>query len=147
MKVTYIKTKNTENLNVPELVESVGEILSKYLNQEGELDDDCFVCINGTEGETEENFMFMDEETTNNLIEFYREYNFLIEHKDITLDVKNGSCEMNDFKKCFNDKDSSDINVKVLHTFLQKNMTTNDVLDKISAYGLDRLTESDKKLL
>lgn len=147
MRITYIKTKNTENLNIPELSEKIGNILSKYLNENNELDSDCYVCIDETNGITEENFMFMDAETTNNIINFYREYNFLIEYKDITDEVKNGVCEIGDFKKHFNYLDECKLNTQLLDRFLQENMTTDDVLDKIYTHGINHLTELDKKLL
>jgi hypothetical protein len=147
MKITYIKSKDTETINVPELKEKVGNILNKYLDDKNELLFDSYVAGNRIEGVSEEAFLFMDEETTNNLINCYRDYNLLIEYKDITHEVKTESCDLEEFKNIFYHNKQSECNIILLNNFLKRNMTYDDVLDKISIHGYDYLNEHEKKIL
>jgi hypothetical protein len=147
MKITYIKSKNTETIEVPELTEKIGSILSKYLDDDNELLFDSYVTGDRIEGDSEEIFLFMDEETSNNLVNFYRDYNLLIDYKDITMDVKIGKCDIKSFQEHFNKKEGCEFNYNLLETFLNTHMTRDDVLDKIYASGSESLTESEKKLL
>lgn len=147
MKITYIKSKDTETIDVPELTERVGNILNKYLDDNNELLFNSYVTGDRIEGESEEIFLFMDEETSNNLVNFYRDYNLLIDYKDITLDVKIGQCDIKSFKEHFNKKEGCEFNYSLLETFLNTHMTRDDVLDKIYASGSKSLTELDTELL
>jgi len=147
MKATYFKTKNTSSIIIPEFLDIIGDILSKYTNEDGELFFDCYVMGTEIDNVSEEWFSFMDDETTNRLIDFYKEYNLLIEVKDITLDIKCGVCEIEEFKKQFNPLDICTMNCDIVELFLEKHMTSDDVLEKISRCGVESLNLNDKNLL
>jgi len=155
MKASYIKTKNTNDLilTVPELTSMYYDIVSKYIDDDGYKYESYVSVVNFDEnGEFiednlfEEGFMFMDEETTSNVISFLSEYGLLVEYKDITNEVKHFKCEMDVFKKTF-DLEVSMSNIDVLYTFITEYTTSDDILEKVKLYGKDSLIEFDLDIL
>ena len=91
--------------------------------------------------------IFADEKLTNDVIYIFSNSNFLIDKRDITIEVKSNMCMVPAFIKLFKSEDSDRREKSQLEVYLDLYTTKDDILDKINIYGIDFLTEKDKKLL
>jgi hypothetical protein len=147
MKATYFKIVDTNILDVPEFSEIMFDIIKAYLTEDNKLKYESYVVGTLVDGVSEEFFTFMDSETTDKLISFFSEYNIMLDCKDITSDIKNGNCELEEFKKQFNPLSECTLNADLVERFVKENMTKDDVLDKILSCGISSLNQYDKSIL
>jgi hypothetical protein len=85
-------------------------------------------------------FCFIENYKCEKLIEIFKKYDVLVEYKDITEDVLFGFNQINDIecRETFN---------KLNSDFLLGNLSIDIILDKINKFGINSLSDIDKKLL
>ena len=150
MKVTYIKLQDVDlkyNIDFPELESSVLDLVSKYeiFNVENGL---YFVNTPDDAGKGyTEMIIFSDDYFLSNFIKQTEKYLKIYEILDITKEVKFDIFNNDFFIEKFKSNDSNIYDVHQLETFLELNMTSDDVLDKINLCGIEGISESEKMML
>ncbi len=145
MRVTYIKTKDTK-FDVPEYNIEADKFLKQFSGR-FTVAKGMFIVIDTITDDITEYIVFADEIDTNIFISIFIKFDLLIEVKDITLEVKSNKCEVPLFIKSFQSEDSEFNSVCELEDYLELHLSSDDILEKISIYGIDTLTEKDKMLL
>ena len=141
MKVTYIKIKDI--LTDVELTEMIISCLEFMTEEEF----DTIVFHNLTD-EVEIAFMFNSDHTTNQFIQVLKDNNVFISSQDITSLIL--MCDLDDhklFNEVFSDANIDEHAIPLLKKFIAENTSVNMILDKISAKGIESLTDMDKKIL
>jgi len=151
MKVTYVKTKDTD-LDIPEYIEEGNRVFEKYLVSGlpltcSSIEDGMYLSISEDDENEVEYIVFADDKFTNGFISMFSKFNLLIDTKDITTEVKSNMCTLPIFTKLFKSEDSSYREKSELEIYLDLYTTSDDILDKINIYGIDCLTEKDNQLL
>ena len=145
MRVTYIKTKDTK-FDVPEYNIEADKFLNKFAGK-FTVSKGMFIIIDTITDDITEYIIFADEIDTETFLSIFIKFDLLIEVKDITLEVKSNKCELPLFIKSFQSEDSEFNSVCELEDYLELHLSSDDILEKISIYGIDTLTEKDKMLL
>ena len=146
MKVTYIKTKDTE-FDIPEYTEELNRLFGEYLEEGFSIENGMYLIISNDDKDETEYILFADDKILDTFTSMFIKFDLLIESKDITIDVKSGKCNIPLFIESFEDEDSSPYDRFELDTYLELYTSKDDILDKINIYGIDHLTEQDKELL
>jgi len=82
----------------------------------------------------------MEESQVNKLLSIYVKYGVDFSYEDITKSVLFGNVPFVNEEKCEDLK-------ALIQIFIEENLDTNTVLDKISEMGIDSISEQDKKVL
>jgi len=152
MKVTYIKTKETDFDDL-EYQEDLKRLFSKYFKEDDlvisfSIEEGFYISFSEDYDKKEVHcIIFADDKLTNDVIYIFSNSNFLIDKRDITIEVKSNMCMVPAFIKLFKSEDSDRREKSQLEVYLDLYTTKDDILDKINIYGIDFLTEKDKKLL
>lgn len=111
--------------------------------------DEYGISISDTISQTEVLFTFLSFNETAKLVDILTSYNLLIKHVDITEAVLMGTaCSNKDFAELFySELFYRTDNKKMLNHFIQANLTTDIVLEKITKYGMNSLTAQDLSIL
>ena len=150
MKVTYIKLQDVDlkyNIDFPELESSVNDLIMKYeiFNVENGL---YFVNTPDDAGKGyTEMIIFSDDYFLNNFIKKTEKYLKIYEVLDITKEVKFDTFNNDFFVEKFKSDDSNIYDIHQLEKFLELNMTSDDILDKINLFGIESITETEKMIL
>lgn len=147
MKVTYIKTKDTE-LDIPEYTEELTRLFGMYLEEGFSIENGMYLIISSDDNKNESEYiLFSDDKICNDFTSMFSKFNLLIDTKDITIEVKSDKCDIPLFIKSFESEESSPYDRFELDNYLELYTSKDDILDKINIYGIDHLTEQDKELL
>jgi len=147
MKITYFKIKDTDQ-DVPEYYDSI-DILMKDKPHRN-VDTGMFIALRRSEpvGKTTSEFiLFSDQKTIDDFISAINEFELLIEIQDITSDVKHGKCTNLFFIELFSEEDGNFNNLSQLEDYIELYTTQNDVLEKITKYGIESISDFDKTFL
>jgi len=131
--IHYFKLKNTDEEPSKEFYETLVEIL--------ESDNSGIVVNEFTSHEVL--YTFLEKEKVLRLKNLFESYDLLIDDKELTQEVLKTKFMNDEFQETFSDSEYS----RILEDFMFRNLTVDDVLDKISASGYESLTSLDKKIL
>ena len=131
--IHYFKLKNTDEEPSKEFYETLVEIL--------ESDNSGIVVNEFTSHEVL--YTFLEKEKVVRLKNLFESYDLLIDDKELTQEVLKTKFMNDEFQETFSDSEYS----RILEDFMFRNLTVDDVLDKISASGYESLTSLDKKIL
>lgn len=150
MKVTYIKLQNVNSKYEIDFSELESEIInlmskSKTFSVEGGL----YFTNTPDDSDLEytEMVIFSDNYFLSNFIKITEKYLNIYEVLDITREVKLDTFNNDFFIEKFKSDDSNVNDVYQLERFLELNITSDDILDKINLFGIESITEEEKMLL
>jgi len=143
-KTYYLKSKN---INDESLEKYISNEFIKFATKNFDSNDHKYIVVN-TENHDGSGygymFLFFEESKSKQTIKFFNDLNVLETYKDVTEDIHTSNIFDNeDFKSVYNNDEFKHI----FDTFIYKNLSTNDILDKIIKRGIDSLTNVDKKIL
>lgn len=149
MKVTYIKLQSVSSkyeIDFPELESEIINLMSKYtFTVEGGL------YFTNTPDDSDlgytEIVIFSDNYFLSNFIKITEKYLNIYEVLDITREVKLDTFNNDFFIEKFKSDDSNVNDVYQLERFLELNITSDDILDKINLFGIESITEEEKMIL
>ena len=84
---------------------------------------------------------------TKELIKMFEDFDRILELKDISKEVKTGTCNLPAFLEIFLSEGCVYNNTAQLNEYLYKYTTIDDVLDKISLLGIESLNENEQDIL
>jgi len=131
--IHYFKLKNTDEEPSKEFYETLVEIL--------ESDNSGIVVNEFTSHEVL--YTFLEKEKVVRLKNLFESYDLLIDDKELTQEVLKTKFMNDEFQETFSDAEYS----RILEDFMFRNLTVDDVLDKISASGYESLTSLEKQIL
>lgn len=131
--IHYFKLKNTDEKPSKEFYETLVEIL--------ESDNSGIVVNEFTSHEVL--YTFLEKEKVLRLKNLFESYDLLIDDKELTQEVLKTKFVNDEFQETFSDSEYS----RILEDFMFRNLTVDDVLDKISASGYESLTSLEKQIL
>jgi len=131
--IHYFKLKNTDEEPSKEFYETLVEIL--------ESDNSGIVVNEFTSHEVL--YTFLEKEKVLRLKNLFESYDLLIDDKELTQEVLKTKFMNDEFQETFSDAEYS----RILEDFMFRNLTVDDVLDKISASGYESLTSLEKQIL
>lgn len=149
MKATYIKLQSVSSkyeIDFTELESEIINLMSKYtFNVEGGL----YFTNTPDDSDLEytEMVIFSDNYFLSNFIKITEKYLNIYEVLDITREVKLDTFNNDFFIEKFKSDDSNVNDVYQLERFLELNITSDDILDKINLFGIESITEEEKMLL
>lgn len=88
-------------------------------------------------------YTFFEKTKVIELENLFSTYNVLIESRDLTDKILSCDYQDTEFLEVFSDS----IHQKMLRNFIIQNLDTDRILDKISKFGIDSLTEIEKEIL
>lgn len=149
MKATYIKLQSVSSkyeIDFPELESELTNLMSKYtFSAEGGL------YFTNTPDDSDlgytEIVIFSDNYFLSNFIKITEKYLNIYEVLDITREVKLDTFNNDFFIEKFKSDDSNVNDVYQLERFLELNITSDDILDKINLFGIESITEEEKMLI
>lgn len=149
MKATYIKLQSVSSkyeIDFTELESEIINLMSKYtFNVEGGL------YFTNTPDDSDlgytEIVIFSDNYFLSNFIKITEKYLSIYEVLDITREVKLDTFNNDFFIEKFKSDDSNVNDVYQLERFLELNITSDDILDKINLFGIESITEEEKMLI
>ena len=149
MKATYIKLQSVSSkyeIDFPELESEIINLMLKYtFTVEGGL------YFTNTPDDSDlgytEIVIFSDNYFLSNFIKITEKYLNIYEVLDITREVKLVTFNNDFFIDKFKSDDSNVNDVYQLERFLELNITSDDILDKINLFGIESITEEEKMLI
>ena len=149
MKATYIKLQSVSSkyeIDFPELESEIINLMLKYtFTVEGG------VYFTNTRDDSDlgytEILIFSDNYFLSNFIKITEKYLNIYEVLDITREVKLDTFNNDFFIEKFKSDDSNVNDVYQLERFLELNITSDDILDKINLFGIESITEEEKMIL
>jgi hypothetical protein len=153
----YIKSKSFDDPILKEKVEDgVVEVFTKYFEPE----DEKYIAIGDNDDFM---FLFVEEYKVKALLGYLTENDLVTSYREVSNDIINGDIYDNeDFKSLyFTDKETierfkSELGddfvyetqfKRVFDNFILKNVTPDNILDKINEKGIEYLTDIDKEIL
>lgn len=88
-------------------------------------------------------YTFFEKTKVIELENLFSTYNVLIESRDLTDKILSCDYQDTEFLEVFSDS----IHQKMLRNFIIQNLDTDRILDKISKFGIDSLTDIEKEIL
>jgi len=131
--IHYFKLKNTDEEPSKEFYETLVEILER---------DNSGIVVNEFTSH-EVLYTFLEKEKVLRLKNLFESYDLLIDDKELTQEVLKTKFMNDEFQETFSDAEYS----RILEDFMFRNLTVDDVLDKISASGYESLTSLEKQIL
>lgn len=119
----------------------IDSAIRKSLKNNIVIEYDYMDCVEIEDGNTLTWYVFIPDTHQQNLINFYEEVK---ETDGLSVDPIKDVTDKVLFENKYLDQDDEENTFK---TFLEKNLSKDDVLDKITSIGFDNLSETDKKIL
>lgn len=138
----YIKTKDIQD---PILKEKVEKDVLDVFQKNFEPGDEKYVAF----GEDDFMYLFVEDYKVKSVLNYLLENDLVVSHRDVTDEIISGEIYDDvDFKSIYETTDEYELQFKkVFDTFILKNVSPDNVLDKINEKGIESLTDVDKEIL
>ncbi len=114
-----------------------------YLVLTLDFDDDGHLAVEEDKNGEDVIVLFLEPDKIDQLIQFCEAEDIILEHRDVSDDILYDEVKVEVLRLMIQSEEFG----AVFQTFLERNLTIDIILDKLSRLGEDSLTELDKKIL